>query len=198
MPGVPTTSFTANRLTTLSARGFTLVEVMVTIAVIAMLAVTVSFVVPDRRDDTVAEQARILYERINYAREYALVRNAVVGLRIENDPSYRFVQFQEGQWRNIDHRGLRHTELDADLSLSLEAADLALLAQDGTDINRVFRVREDDQEDTQPTPQLLIFGSGDLPPFELIVRDNALLRAGSSWVIYSEDGVDVLLERGPN
>ena|SRR5690554_676163 len=185
------------------SRGFTLVEVMVTMAVIGMLALTVSFVVPDRRDDTVEETSRMLYERIKYAREYAMVRNAVLGLRIENDdPSYRFVQFTDGRWQNIDHRGLRNTELDSDITLNIEAADLELLQQDGTELDSVFgvdddddNVREDSSSERVSTPQLFIFGSGDLPPFELQVRDNYTL-SGVTWHIRSKDGIEVSLQRG--
>lgn len=174
-------------------KGFTLVEVMVTMAVIGMLALTVSFVVPDRRDNNVEEQARVLYERLKYAREYAIVRSTMLGLRIDDGGSrYQFVQFIDDRWQAINHRGLRDTELDQHLSLLIETADLALLAQDDTNIDDVFKMDDDDQL----PPQLLIFGSGDLAPFNLTVRDDFALRAGTSWLISSDNGFDIHLERG--
>ncbi|RWU12969.1 type II secretion system protein GspH [Pseudidiomarina gelatinasegens] len=188
------------------SKGFTLVEVMVTIAVIAMLAVTVSFVVPDNRDDNLEEDARVLYERIKYAREYALVRNAVLGLRIDQGNSYRFLQFTDGRWQTVNHRGLRRTELDETVLLDVQAADLELLEQDDTDINAVFDIEDDerDADDSQtksePTPQLFIFGSGDLPPFELTLSDTGLFAdgaGGASWTITSTDGIEISLQREP-
>ena len=215
------TSQPANRAASLPrARGFTLVEVMVTMAVIGMLALTVSFVVPDQRDDSVQENARVLYERINYAREFALVRSAILGLRVDNNgTSYRFLQFTDGRWQELNYRGLRRTELDEQVSLDIETADLALLEQDDTDIDEVFKVdereftgRNSDDEDggedgsdssgdraklkSQPTPQLFIFGSGDLAPFTITLRDDFALRAGTEWKIASEDGIDITLTRG--
>lgn len=196
-------------------RGFTLVEVMVTMAVIGMLALTVSFVVPDQRDDSVEENARVLYERINYAREFALVRSAILGLRVDNNgTSYRFLQFTDGRWQEVNQRGLRTAQLDEQVSLTIETADLALLEQDDTDIDEVFagddreftgRFADDDTEDEDrnrteikrlPTPQLFIFGSGDIAPFTITLRDDFALRAGTEWIIRSEDGVDISLTRG--
>ena len=196
-------------------RGFTLVEVMVTMAVIGMLALTVSFVVPDQRDDSVEENARVLYERINYAREFALVRGAILGLRVDNNgTSYRFLQFTDGRWQEVNQRGLRQAQLDEQVSLSIETADLALLEQDDTDIDEVFAgddraftgnagdedAERDDGNRTEikrlPTPQLFIFGSGDIAPFTITVRDDFALRAGTEWIISSDDGIDIALRRG--
>ncbi len=168
------------------SHGFTLVEVMVTMAVIALLALTVSFVVPDRRDTKVEEQARTLYERIKYAREYALVRHAVVGLRIENNASYQFLQFTDKKWQPLNFKGLQATELDENTSLTIETKDIALLEQDNTRLDEIF----------DPMPQLMIFGSGDMSPFEIQLTDHTTWRSGSQWHITSADGFDVKLARG--
>ncbi|PHS68810.1 MAG: type II secretion system protein GspH [Alcanivorax sp.] len=202
-PAPTTTSATGTSSSTLRVKGFTLVEVMVTMAVIGMLALTVSFVVPDKKDDETADNARVLYERIRYAREYALVRHAILGLRIDDGHTYRFLQFTDGRWQNLTHRGLRQTELSTDIELSVEAGDLELLQQDDTDLNEVFAVDEedlgtrsdDDKPPSEPTPQLFIFGSGDLPPFELFVRNVGLVGEPVSWRIASTDGIDISLER---
>ncbi|WP_404408645.1 GspH/FimT family pseudopilin [Pseudidiomarina marina] len=197
------TNHAANRRSRTSHQGFTLVEVMVTMAVIGMLALTVSFVVPDKQDDEAADNARVLYERIRYAREYALVRHAILGLRIDDGNSYRFLQFTDGRWQDITHRGLRRTDLSTDIELTVEAGDLELLQQDDTELDEVFAVdredrgtrSDDDKPASEPTPQLFIFGSGDLPPFELFVRHVGLLGEPVSWRIASTDGVDIVLER---
>ncbi|RUO59650.1 prepilin-type N-terminal cleavage/methylation domain-containing protein [Pseudidiomarina marina] len=197
------TNHAANRRSRTSHQGFTLVEVMVTMAVIGMLALTVSFVVPDSKDDETADNARVLYERIRYAREYALVRHAILGLRIDDANTYRFLEFSDGRWQNLTHRGLRQTELSTDIELSVEAGDLELLQQDDTDLNDVFAVddddlgtrSDDDEPPSEPTPQLFIFGSGDLPPFELFVRNVGLVGEPVSWRIASTDGIDIELKR---
>ncbi len=198
------TNHAANRRSRINrVKGFTIVEVMVIMAVVGMLALTVSFVVPDGNDDETAESARVLYERIRYAREYALVRHAVLGLRIDDGHTYRFLEFTDGRWQNITHRGLRRTELDTNIEISVEAGDLELLQQDDTDLNEVFAVEEDDlgtrsdddEPPSEPTPQLFIFGSGDLPPFELFVRNVGLIGEPISWQITSTDGIELELKR---
>lgn len=184
------------------ARGFTLVEVMVTIAVIAMLALTVSFVVPSRQQDEAAAAAQTLYDRIRYARDYALLRHAVIGLRIDDGSRYRFLEFTDGRWQNLQHRALQATTL-RDLDLMIATDDLALLAQDGTRVEEVFGedkkdygVRSDaDELPREPAPQLMILGSGELPSFELVVRHFSRLGESHSWRIASVDGIDITLER---
>ncbi|SDB19630.1 general secretion pathway protein H [Pseudidiomarina indica] len=183
-------------------QGFTLVEVMVTIAVIAMLALTVSFVVPSRQQDTTAEAAHTLYERLRYARDYALLRHAVIGLRIDNGDHYRFLEFTEGRWQNLQHRALPPTTVEG-LDLMIATDDLALLAQDGTRVEDVFGeeekdygVRRDSDEDPrEPPPQLMILGSGELPLFELVLRHFDRLGDSHSWRIASDDGLHLTLER---
>lgn len=178
-------------------KGFTLVEVMVTIAIIALMAVAVTFVVPDQQDDQLDDAAEDLYQRIRYAQEYALLRHAILGLRI-NEQGYTFVQWQDQQWQPLDFRGLRAQDWPNEVIFELESETEDLLGQDEDAVEAFFAPPEDEtvtaEEREAQQPQLWILGSGDLSVFTLRLQPFNSLE-GEGWVLRSEDGYNLTLQR---
>ncbi|MBG23034.1 MAG: type II secretion system protein GspH [Idiomarinaceae bacterium] len=178
-------------------KGFTLVEVMVTIAIIALMAVAVTFVVPDQQDDQLDDAAEDLFQRMRYAQEYALLRHAILGLRFD-EQGYTFVEWREQQWRPLDFRGLRSQDWPAGVIYELESETEDLLGQNEDAVEAFFAPPEDTtvsaEELEAQQPQLWILGSGDVSVFTLRLQpENSF--AGEGWLLRSEDGYNISLQR---
>lgn len=177
-------------------KGFTLVEVMVTIAIIALMAVAVTFVVPDQQDDQLDDAAEDLYQRMRYAQEYALLRHAILGLRVD-EQGYTFVEWREQEWQPLNFRGLRPQDWPAGVSYELESETEDLLGQNEDAVEAFFAPPEDTtvsaEELEAQQPQLWILGSGDVSVFTLRLQpENSL--AGPGWILRSEDGYNISLQ----
>lgn len=177
------------------AAGFSLIEMLLVMAIIALIAGTISFVVPDNRDRVSARLASELHSKIEFAREYALTRHAILALEIWPD-AYRFVQWNDGSWVEMSaapgaSRALSPVTMPAELALDLEVESLDLLAQD-RQRDSLFedpaeRQRERETGERRRGELLFIFGSGGLPVFRLSI--------GSDWTVASRDGYTLKLER---
>ncbi|RUO62585.1 pilus assembly FimT family protein [Pseudidiomarina insulisalsae] len=182
--------------TLIKTKGFTLVEVMVTIAIIAVMAITVTFVVPDQQNDALDDSAEDLYQRIRYAQEYALLRHAILGLRLD-ERGYTFVQWQDKKWQPLDYRGLRAQEWPEGVVYEIDSETEALLGQDEDAVEAFFAPPEDArvsaEEREAQQPQLWILGSGDISVFKLRLQPLNNL-AGYGWLISSDDGYQVTLQ----
>ena len=185
------TSVTGTLKTT---KGFTLVEIMVTLVIIALMAMAVTFVVPDRDDDTLVKTTDEFVQRVRYAQEYALLQHAILGLEID-EQGYQFLQWQEQQWVPLDYRGLRAQEWPYGILWELESETEGLLGQDEDAIEAFFTPREEAEGDDEnvPEPQLWILGSGDISVFTLQLRSS---NGGPQdvRVIESRDGYSVTLQ----
>ncbi len=178
-------------------KGFTLVEVMVTIAIIALMAVAVTFVVPDQQDDQLDDAAEDLYQRMRYAQEYALLRHAILGLRFD-EQGYTFVEWREQEWQPLNFRGLRPQDWPAGVIYELESETEELLGQNEDAVEAFFAPPEDAtvsaEELEAQQPQLWILGSGDVSVFTLRLQpENSF--AGEGWLLRSEDGYNINLQR---
>lgn len=141
---------------------------MVTLVIIALMAMAVTYVVPDRDDDTLNKTADTFVQRVRYAQEYALLQHAILGLEI-TEQGYQFLQWQDQQWLPLDYRGLRAQEWPYGILFELESETEGLLGQDEDAIDAFFAPNEDAERDdeAQAEPQLWILGSGDISVFTL-------------------------------
>ena len=146
-----------------SDSGFTLLEVLVVLVIIgivtAMAVVSTSVLGGDRQID---EEAQRLQAVLAQAREESMLDGRDVGLRVDRQ-GYDFLRYngRVGAWELAAGDALlRERELPAGVnaSLRLESREIELTP------------RAAPTKDAPPQPQVVVMASGDVIPFELLLR----------------------------
>ena len=168
-----------------SNRGFTLLEIILVIAVIGLIVSTVSYnVIGKDPADEVEQEARKLQVLVEMASDFAVLNQRQLGLRIDDkDMSYEFVALDEEQkWRPLASQQGSHDifalrEMPEYLSLELILDNLPWQSEDSLFDSGVFdetlsvsdeSVEIGNEEDIEPPPpQILLLSSGEITPFEL-------------------------------
>ncbi len=83
--------------------GFTLIELMIAVAVLALLTTTVSLSVNRPRTAMASDAVRFqaLHARM---REQAVLSRQILGLAVDGD-GYQRLRWSEGEWRTVGDRG---------------------------------------------------------------------------------------------
>lgn len=173
-------------------QGFTLLEIIIVAFILALIAgtVVVNMTSPQADDDT-RTQAVVFREKVQHARQLALIRNWVIGIDVQPQ-SYAFYRWDDDQWILIDEPPLGPVQFE-DLTLELNLGNYALLDNlvDG-ERHAVFRADRDERQDETVNPRLLIFESTDFIPFSLSVLPAGFSRSLPMW-LDGRDGVNLQL-----
>lgn len=134
-------------------RGFTLIEILVVVALVAVMTATVILSIPSR---STAELQRLetqrLHARMAMAREEAVLRARTFGLRVESD-GYRFLRHTRSGWDGFDdgHPLRVHRLPDRiRLELDVDGTETALESANGTEKG--------------PVPQIYFLAGGEILP----------------------------------
>jgi general secretion pathway protein H len=140
--------------------GFTLVEMLVVVVIIAMIATTVVLSVSATgRDRELEKESERMLALLQYTREQAELRTREYGLLCDEN-HYQFVIFdpRKEMWVAMESdETLRARQLPTGLSFSLTVEARPILMR-----------RPPDSKDL--TPQVMIYSNGDLTPFELTME----------------------------
>jgi len=169
------------------AAGFTLVEVMIVLVIIALMAGLVVVTVGDTPQRRLRREAGDLAALLNVASDEAVLRGVELGLIID-DHGYRFVYFdpEKKKWLGLPDKALRgHAfQVPYDVSFSLDGEHLDAKTQE-----RIKKLSERSEDENQ-RPMLLLLSSGEFLPFTLTLR-----YADSEPVTISGDGVNPIVAR---
>lgn len=159
------------------ARGFTLIEVLVTVVILAVLAsVLVLSVSAGDGEQWLRREADRLQARIEYACERAELTGRDLGLHLRRD-GYAFSSAHGDEWRFInDDSALNAATLPKQMTLAAGDDDLA--------------------EAYNERPQFLCFASGEATPLQI---ELAAAANAPRWRIdIAFDGATRLARRGPD
>jgi general secretion pathway protein H len=142
--------------------GFTLIEIMVVVVIIGIMA---SSIVLSIRTDKLGEHMEMDMQRIQallkMAREEAVMQNEEIALRV-GENSYSFEILGEKGWQAItDDKIFRERKVVDGTELALKVDDLEI---------KFGQQQAEAGEDKIPPPRIFILSSGEIMPFELILR----------------------------
>jgi len=155
-------------------RGFSLIEILVVIVIIAIVSavalLSLGLLGEDRELET---EARRLASLVEVAQDEAMMQGREFGLEFMS-ASYRFVEYDPliNQWGELffdDMFRQRDLPEDVEFELFLEG-QLVLLDMDPTEIDEPDEDAPVRDATQTYAPHVLIFSSGDVTPFELLIR----------------------------
>ncbi|MFK3866603.1 type II secretion system minor pseudopilin GspH [Pseudoalteromonas rhizosphaerae] len=155
-------------------RGFSLIEILVVLVVIAFATKMVVYSLDGGVEDELDKQALRLHTTINMASEFAILNQLELGFQLDKD-TLEFLVFDGDKWITFDREKLfAPMTVDERLKLTLNLEDLAW-AQDNlleqSNWRELMSGGDDDsllELQKMKIPQVLILSSGEVSAFQLI------------------------------
>ena len=154
------------------ASGFTLIEVMIVMAIMAMVLAMALPYLPRDEQTVINEEVERLRSRLEFAQARAILRSQDLGVKFEEN-AYQFLERVDANWQAIEDRALKSTELAGPWTQRLMIDDEELLF----DIN-------DESEEIEP--DVLLYSSGEVTAFEYELMRSEQLRSGFKMTLLGE------------
>jgi general secretion pathway protein H len=167
--------------TIIQQRGFTLLELLVVVVIVAILFTYTTLAIrSDSPEDLIKEEAHRLERLIQLALEESILRGEEYAIEVQLD-GYRFLRFTENQWQPLaQDKLLRQRALPQNMELEMSLEDTEIIIGEsqsetqedplaehtpGDDEN----VSTDEQENKEEIkPQIYLLSSGEITPeFEI-------------------------------
>lgn len=181
------------------SRGFTLIELMLVIAILGLAAMYVVITSPTRAPGNTAEDAaRKFLLQMHHVREQAILRNYVYGIEFDDD-YYTFYRWREEAWHEIIAPPLVATRVSDTVEFEFELGDFRILDNMTEGRDAIFgrdARRESSDDDDPPRPQILVFESSEFIPFRVRFTgrepgDITILLDGRSGIDFVREERDV-------
>ncbi len=184
-------------------RGFTLLEILLVLVLLAVASVAVIGTLPTSASDVAKQQARSFFQRIQLLNEEALLSGKEFGLRVDEKKSrYTLMQLGDKGWEELTLNDIPAvTELSDGVVMQFDLGSSAWQDKDRLfDPNESLfdddKFAEEKSEKKLPAPQVLITSSGEITAFTLALH---LPRQGvnDGWrIIARENGAIAILAPG--
>lgn len=152
--------------------GFTLLEVLIVALLMGLVAsavtLTVSVTGPEQK---LKKQAQRFIAATQMVLDESVLSGQFIGIVVD-DEQYQFVFYKEGKWLPVEQdRLLSAQKMDDGITLDIVIDGMPLVQDDEQDeswFDEPF-IDEQNEEDKKkhPEPQILLFPSGEMTPFEL-------------------------------
>ena len=155
-------------------RGFSLIEILVVLVVIAFATKMVVYSLDGGAEDALEKQALRLHTTINMASEFAILNQVELGFHIDEDV-FEFLVFDGEKWVTFDREQLfEPLTITEEFKLTLNLEDLAWAQENLLEQSNWRELMSSDDEDSLlelkklKLPQVLILSSGEISAFQLI------------------------------
>ncbi len=161
-----------------SARGFSLLEVLVVMAIVGIIAGAAALGFGARKDP-LREEAKRLYDQTQLVREDAVLQDRQFGLEVLEDADgryrYRWLEYHSGsdRWLHSRKNGLQARQLPSGVRLALNVEDesVALSDRERQELEEQDEERKREDENTdEGWPQVFFLSSGEVTPFRMYFR----------------------------
>ncbi|CAG21748.1 type II secretion system minor pseudopilin GspH [Photobacterium profundum] len=153
------------------AAGFTLIEMMLVLVLLATSAVAVIISLPESKDDKVKDEAARFYQLVQLLGEDALLNGVDYGIRIELH-RYQFLELTRNDWQPIkESKFFTEVDVGEDINLRVEIGgyswqDKDRLFKPGSLFDEDMFAEQTDKNKIKP-PQVVVMASGEYTPFTL-------------------------------
>ena len=141
--------------------GYTLIELMVVIAIMGLITSFVLPYIPTDKADRMRSDADRFESLVSYAQTQAILQSQDLGLIVDG-ADYHFLKLVSGSWQAVEEEPLNPQKLESYLTQTLFLEDEV--------------VEVDPLDDV--VPSVLLFSSGEISPFEytLSLSEQQLIR----------------------
>ncbi len=156
----------------LKQSGFSLIEILIGLVIIALLASLSTVAFSDKRKEELEEQSLRLYTLLSQAKDEALLRGIDIGIRLEEQKYLFYVYDLENEkWLPInDDEIFKEREIPEILELKVVVDGNTIFSEDETEDVDIFEkdvdIFEDEEEKIEP-PQIYILSSSEMNEFKI-------------------------------
>lgn len=154
------------------ASGFTLLEILLVVVIVAVSASGVVMVWPDDADTRTQDAGQALYQRMKLWAEQSWLEGRTYGVRI-NEHDYQLLRLDEDKWQSVSsERWATKGALPKQSRFSLTMDGFGWQPQD-----RLFEqtplfenLFDEESEQSVAPPQIWLLPNGELTPFTLLIE----------------------------